>query len=139
MAYFTRTMNKLLTPSLIVFINACGFLTNYEEGPILSPDSNLELSAFVNRTDKSEPNFAKVVLTVEDRVNGRTTKLVTGIGDAMKWAIGWYDNNVIVAQSSDIGTRSWKFVNGNFEELNVTTEMHEFAEQLRREKYNLDE
>jgi|GEM_PF-1418904 len=123
---------------LIVLLNSCGPLTNYREDPILSPDSNLELSAFVNRTDTAKPNFARVVLTVEDKKTGKSTELVTQIGDAMKWAIGWYDNNIIVAQSSDIGTRSWRFENGNFDELTVTPEMHEFAEQLRIEKYNLD-
>lgn len=132
-------MNKLPTLFFVLILNSCGPLTNYEEGPIISPDSNLELLAYVNRTDNSKPNFARVVLTVNDKTNGRTTELVTGIGDAMKWAIGWYDNNIIVAQSSDIGTRCWKFTNEHFEELSVTSAMQEFAEQLRIEKYNLDE
>ncbi len=117
----------------------CGSLSDHNEGPIASPDSNLELFAFVNRTDDSNPNFAKVILTVDEKSSGRTTELVTRIGDAMKWAIGWFDNNIIVAQSSDIGTRSWRFANGNFEELSVTPEMHAFAKQLRIEKYNLNE
>ena len=57
--------------------------------------------------------------------------LETKIGDAMKWAVDWYDENIIVAQSSDIGTRSWRFENGKFEELSVTPDMQIFAEQLR--------
>lgn len=130
---------KILKPiALIVLLNACVPFKNYKEKPILSPDSNLELSAFVNRTNTSKPNFARVVLTVEDKISGQSTELVTEIGDAMKWAIGWYKNNIIVAQSSDIGTRSWRFENGKFNELTVTPEMHEFAEKLRISKYHLD-
>lgn len=130
-------MGRIIRILTLLSVSSC-HLTNYQEGPILSPDSNLELSAFVNRTDNSKPNFDLVVLTVEDKTNGRTKELETRIGDVMKWAIGWYDHNTIVAQSSDIGTRSWRYVNGNFEELSVTPEMHEFAEQLRIEKYQLE-
>lgn len=122
----------------IIFLNACSPLTNYKEDGIVSPDSNLELSAFVNRTNTEKPNFARVVLTVSDKTTGQSTELLTQIGDAMKWAIGWYDNNTIVAQSSVIGTRCWRFTNGNFEKLIITPEMHEFAERLRIEKYHLD-
>ena len=130
-------MKRLLTSLLILILNACSPQTNYKSDPILSPDSNLNLSAYVNRLDNSEPNFALVVLSVEDKKNGQITDLQTRLGDVMKWAIGWYDNNTIVAHSSDIGTRSWRYVNGEYEELSVTPEMSEYAEQLLKEKYPL--
>jgi len=127
-------MEKVIRILTLVLLSSC-HLTDYQEGPILSPDHNLELRAFVNRTNNSKPNFAKVVLTVNDRTSEQSAELVTEIGDVMKWAIDWYDNNIIIAQSSDIGTRSWRYLNGNFKELTVTPEMHKFAEQLRIEKY----
>ncbi len=130
---------KKVSPFLfIVLLNSCGFVSNFEEGPIVSPDSKLELSAFINRTDNTKPNYSKVVLIVKDRSNGEAVELETSIGSAMKWAIDWYDSNIIVAQSSDIGTRSWKFKNGNFEKLSVTVEMHDFADELRIRKYQLE-
>ncbi|GAB5523031.1 MAG: hypothetical protein Roseis2KO_09030 [Roseivirga sp.] len=110
-------------------------MTDYEEGTYLSPDKNLELSAFVNRTDETLDNYALVELTVFNRSNAKTTKLTTGIGAVMKWAVDWYANDTIVAQSSDIGTHAWHFSNDEFIEIEVSREMHAFAEALREEKY----
>lgn len=132
-------MKKLVQPLFFFTLTACGLLTDYKEGPFKSPDATLEISAFVNRTDNTKPNYAKVVLTVFDKTNNQTSILETGIGDAMKWAVDWYNENTIVAQSSDIGTRSWRFEKGRFEELSVTPEMQIFAEQLRIKKYKLNE
>lgn len=92
----------------------------------------------INKTNTEKPNFAKVALTVAGKTTGQSSEFVTQIGDAMKWTIDWHDNNIIVAQSSDIGSRSWRSVNRNFEELTVTPRKHEFAEQLRIGKYHLD-
>ncbi|MEO8698481.1 MAG: hypothetical protein ABI867_00525 [Kofleriaceae bacterium] len=34
-------------------------------------------------------------------------KIATHAGDQMKWAIGWFDDQTIVLESSDIGTYAW--------------------------------
>ncbi len=120
---------------ILMLLTSCWFIKDYEEGTYLSPDKNLELSAYVNRTDETLDNYAVVELTVFNRKNAKTTKLTTGIGDAMKWAIDWYANDTIVAQSSDIGTSAWHFSNDEFIEIEVSREMHTFAEALREKKY----
>ncbi len=122
----------------LLALTGCGFRTDYHEGPIVSPGSKLEVSAFVNITDSKKQNYFKVVLIINDKAHGETIEQLTGIGHAMKWAIGWYRQNVIVAQSSDIGTRSWEYLDGELRPLEVTDDMHRFAEELRIKKYGLD-
>lgn len=123
---------------IVLTLVGCGFQADYHEGPISSPGSKLEVSAFVNRTDSKKQDYFKVMLIVNDKTTGETIEQLTGIGHAMKWAIGWYSQNVIVAQSSDIGTRSWEYLDGELVPLEVTDEMHQFAGELRAKKYNLD-
>ncbi len=130
-------MMRIAHLAILILCTSCWFFTDYKEGPFISPDRTHEVSAFVNRTDKSKPNYAKVVLTVLDKTNEKKIEIATGIGSVMKWAIGWYKEDIIVAQSSDIGPRSWKIVKGGYKELEVTAEMDQFAEQLRKEKYHL--
>jgi len=129
-------MSRLAKLGLILLIlTTCKPLSDYNEGPYLSPDSQLELSAFVNRTDQSKSDYALVALTVNNLRSGETTTIVTHIGDVMKWSIGWLDSNTIVAQSSDIGTRAWQVIDGHLIEQEITSEMDWFAKELYRKNY----
>ena len=131
---------KRTLPLLCLFLMvACNTLSDHQEGPYLSPDGTLELYAKVNRTDPDQPNYAKVVFSIVDNATNQTLTLETGIGDAMKWSVGWYDDDTIVAYSSDIGTHCWRFDAVKFEELQPTREMQLFAEQVKGNKYRRSE
>jgi len=89
----------------------------------------------VNRTDPSESNYALVIISVENIESGRISELNTRISDAMKWAINWYNDSIIVAYNSDLGTKAWIYNDLDFTETEPNEDLIQFGYALKRNKY----
>lgn len=119
---------------LLFLVSGC-LLSDYSEGPLLSPDEKYSLTASVNRTNTNSSNYGLVVLEVYDLEDSSHLTLNTRIGDIMKWSVGWYNDSIIVAQSSDIGTSAWLVGRDGLKSEYPSNEMELFAQWLKTEKY----
>jgi hypothetical protein len=87
--------------SLVALLNVCA---QREHPPIQSPSGEYSIFATIE-----EVSLIKLHLTNKEGVELDT--VYSGASDAMKWALGWMPSeNVVVLQSSDIGTRAYDIV-----------------------------
>lgn len=115
--------------SLMALLNSCG---QKEHSPIQSPSGEYSIFATIE-----EVSLIHLHLTNKEGVELDT--VYSGASDAMKWALGWMpDEDVVVLQSSDIGTRGYDIVDNRlvakskaFEDKRIQAR----AEELKSEKY----
>lgn len=60
----------------------------------------------------------------------------TGASDVQKWAVTWYNEKIIILNSSDIGTYSWTVGNdGKLINSSVTDDMMKKGDEAYEKKY----
>jgi hypothetical protein len=71
-----------------------------------SPSGEYSLMVELGNRDNAE-DWTILMFKLTDK-NGRELDYVrTGASDVQKWAVAWYNENVVVLNSSDIGTYAW--------------------------------
>jgi hypothetical protein len=127
-------MIKLINIALLFILIGC--MKDEKTQTILSPTKLYSIVASVNRTDKSQDNYALVMIHLFDK-NGKEISMVnTNSSDAMKWAVGWtVFGDTIVLYSSDIGNKAWRIDNLQTIKIDVTAELDKRAKELKDEKY----
>ena len=127
---------KKLFLSILFILGLSGF-ANKKTEEFVSPSGEFSVYATVNGTDKTKPNYADVVLHLLDNKGQEIQVVVSGVGDAHKWALGWMSNqDIVILYSIDIGDLAFKIENSKLVELSVLTEqMKKRAYELRKQKY----
>jgi hypothetical protein len=83
----------------------------------------------------SSVDAEKIIRIVVLAGNNEVSHIRTGASIYSKYAVGWYsDENVIVLNSSDIGTYAWSIDDGFLERFNNSS-VKKFGEELYRNKY----
>jgi hypothetical protein len=122
-------MRRLATASLLVLVTACSPGSGiFQLTPQTSPDGNLVLSLYLDGS------------IVKGRIRRASDEVEVGridtrASDVMKWAIGWYDSQTIVLDSSDIGIYAWRRDGEEWRAIDVDRPMCERAQELFRTKY----
>jgi hypothetical protein len=62
----------------------------------------------------------------------------TRASDVMAWAMGWYDDETIVLDSSDIGVYAWRYDGALWNQIRVDGAMCRHARDLSAAKYQED-
>jgi hypothetical protein len=75
-----------------------------------------------------------VRLRIVDESTGKELTYQTGASDNMKWAVGWF-NEVLVLYSSDIGTRAYDIKDGKIIERPANEEEKEIGRKAYEKKY----
>lgn len=125
---------KYYTFLIAVLLTSCLFLDE-ETKMMKSPTGKYLTKATVNRTDKSEEDYAYVIIHVYDGQE-KLFDFNSEAGDAQKWALGWtIKGDTIVLQTSDIGDRAWIIDTNGPKEIEMTNELYSRAKTLKAEKY----
>lgn len=121
-----------LTASLLSLMALWNSCSQREHPPIQSPSSEYRIFATIE-----EVSLIHLHLTNKEGVELDT--VYSGASDAMKWALGWMpDEDVVVLQSSDIGTRGYDIVDNRLvakSEPFKDKRIQARAEELKSEKY----
>lgn len=99
-----RTRPLVITASLLSLVALVNFCARTAHPPIQSPSGEYSVFATIE-----EVSLIKLHLTNKEGVELHTVN--SGASDAMKWALGWMPGeNIVVLQSSDVGTRAYDIV-----------------------------
>ncbi len=127
-----RTKPLVLTAVLLSLVLLLKVCAQRGQPPVESPSGEYNVFATVE-----EVSLIRLHLTNKEGVELDT--VYSGASDAMKWALGWMpDEDVVVLQSSDIGTRSYDIVNNRFvakSESSKDKRIQSRAYELKAEKY----
>ena len=112
-------------------------MEDYHGPPLASPSGQYAVFATVNRTARSSPDYAYVVIHLLDAEDSELQVYRSRAGDANRWALGWMPgSDVVVLQSSDVASMAFRIAGGALEEITPLDEhMRARAEILKAEKY----
>lgn len=120
---------------ILILLNLVGCANNSYEEIHKSPSGKLTVKIYVgDRLDKND----KYNLTFR-LVNNNSIEydyLNTRASDIMKWAFVWYNDDIIILDSHDVGTQAWAITENRFQQIPVTKEMFELGEKAFKEKYS---
>lgn len=85
---------------------------------IPSPDGSLILVTSVNQSKDDPITYLCVKFQIVDSAGNLLYEEQTRASDRMRWSMHWEDNQHIVLDSSDIGTRVWEQqANGSWQKM----------------------
>ena len=134
-------MKRYLMRSLILctqVLSGCGLLMSDHSGtPVQSPSGKYAVFSTVNRTNRSRPDYAYVVIHLTDGSGKELHVYRSRAGDANKWALGWMpEKDVVILQSSDVGAMAFRIDEERLLEIShMSDEMSTRAKVLKAEKY----
>lgn len=124
---------KILS-TVIIFLILIG-CTDYETKIYTSKTGNYSVKATVNRTNEKAEDYAYVIIHIYNKNEEEIYKFNSRAGDANKWSLGWtLYGDTIILQSSDIGNKAWVIMNGIAKESQITKELNEQIEKLKKVK-----
>jgi hypothetical protein len=108
-----------IIPFLFLFLILCNCQRRAREiRPIQSPSGNYSIVAVVNKSSKSEENYAIVSIELFSREGIKLSELNTHASDFSKWAVGWDAfNDTLILNSRDIGVKAWEIEQNEFKEV----------------------
>ena len=120
--------------ALAVFVCCFSFVKQNEWVRSSSGDFTVAAIPRANKSDRTSWGCIRLVLM---NGSGRTISAVqTDVSDFQKWAVGWMeDEDIVVIQSSDVGTQAFKASTNGLEQISTTPEMKLRALQLKSLKY----
>ena len=121
-----------------VVLSGCDLLMRDHHGDaVKSPSGAYSVFATVNRTDKNLPDYAYVVLHLNDASGHELEVYRSRAGDANKWALGWMEGeDVVILQSYDVGSMAFQIENNVLMEIpTLSDEMIARAVALKVQKY----
>lgn len=120
---------------ILILLSLVGCANNSYEEIHKSPSGKLTVEIYVgDRLDKND----KYNLTFR-LVNNNSIEydyLNTRASDIMKWAFVWYNDDIIILDSHDVGTQAWTVTENRFQPIPATKEMFELGEKAFKEKYS---
>ena len=127
-------MRTIAIVGLIAFIG-CGRMMKPNER-VPSPSATFVVAAIPNES-KADPKTYRCIRLILEHRNGNVLSAVqTGASDGQKWAVGWMSSgDVIVLQSSDIGTKAFNVQSNRLVEAAITPEIEARAKALKKAKY----
>jgi hypothetical protein len=134
-----RTRPLFVTAGLLSLVALLNFCARTAHPPITSPSGEYRIFATIE-----EVSLIKLHLTNKEGVELHAVN--SGASDAMKWALGWMPGeNVVVLQSSDIGTRAYDIVDnrlvakpGAFENKRIQARAKILKSQKYGNSYEMD-
>lgn len=122
---------------ILILLSIVGCANSSYEEIHKSPSGRLTVEIYVGgRLDKND----RYNLTFR-LVNSNSIEydyLSTSVSDIMKWAFVWYDDDIVILDSHDVGTQAWSVTKNRFQPILVTKEMFELGEKAFKEKYSND-
>jgi len=128
----TNTMNRMLLIIVPVLFGCSGQMLEKHESPNGQYSLHVELGNRNNTKDKYILMFKLV-----DKEERELTYIRTGASHAMKWSVTWYNDKIIILDSSDIGAHAWKVgQDGKMTEVwPVTKDMINKGDEAFKKKY----
>lgn len=119
----------------ILLLTACGPLMK-PTVRVESPDGDYVVAAIPN-DNKSDPTKYRCIRLILEHRNGNVlSALQTSVSDGQKWAVGWMETeNIIVLQSSDIGTQAYSIESNELNPIEITPAIEIRAAELKKAKY----
>jgi hypothetical protein len=129
-------MKKLSILLILISIFGCAQRVD-SSNKISSPGGKYFISASINHSKADLRKYLCLKLELFDDKGDSIGSEQTGVSDNMKWALGWMkDSDTVVLYSSDRGTIAYSVAaDGAFKSAQVTPEIRERAEELKKEKY----
>ena len=129
-----KTMRIAAILGMILLVSCGPVMT--PNARIISPSRKYMLIALLNE-DKADTRHWHCVRLVLLTHSGETLSAVqTGASNIQKWAAGWMENDdIVVLQSSDIGTTAYNVVSNTLTAIQITPEIEDRAIELKKLKY----
>lgn len=103
---------------------------------VASPDGDFVVAAIPNDSKSDPTKYRCIRLILENRNGNALSAIQTNVSDGQKWAVGWMESeNVIVIQSSDIGTQAYNIESNELSQISITPEIKARAKELKMAKY----
>ena len=127
-------MNKMLLSFVLGLVCCAGQNAEHLETHN-SPSGQYSVKIELGNRDNAKDKYI-LMFKLTDR-NGKELDYVrTGASDVQKWAATWYNEKVIVLNSSDIGTYAWIVVDGKLiQEWPVAKNMKDKGKEAYNKKY----
>jgi hypothetical protein len=103
---------------------------------VISPSGAFLVAAIPNESKSDPTKWRCIRLILMDRSGATLSAVQTGVSDGQKWAVGWMETgDVIVLQSSDIGTQAFNVLSNDLKQITVTPDINGRAAELKKAKY----
>jgi len=127
--WLSTLIRRVILFASFVFLFGCGS-QDY-------PQADSPSGAYSISTSKSEKGLVSIYLTNAQGVE--LHEIESSASDFIKWSIGWMpDEDVVVLQSSDVGTRAYDIIEGRLVErpdAYKDEKISNRAEELYEERY----
>jgi hypothetical protein len=132
---FGHNKMKRITTVGMLFLIGCSPMMRPAER-VASPSGTFVVAAISNES-KSDPTKYRCIRLILEHRNGNSLSAVqTGTSDDHKWAVGWMPTgDIVVLQSSDIGTQAFTVQSNALVQTTISTEIEVLAKQLEQAKY----
>ena len=127
-------MKRLVIIGMFFLIGCSPMMKPVEH--VASPSGEFIVAAipYEGKTDPRKNGCLRLIL--ESRSGITLSAVQTGVSDGQKWAIGWMEEgDVVVLQSSDIGTQAFGVISNSLSQVTSTPEIEARAIQLKKAKY----
>ena len=89
----------------------------YVPSRVNSPDGTKVIIPTINFDKEDYDKYLKVHIEIQDTRSGETLFQVQTIAsDRMRWSVSWIGNEIVIMNSSDIGSYCWKDNNVTWKE-----------------------
>ena len=103
---------------------------------ITSPSGKYQIKTTINTDESDRTKYLCVKLHLLDTQSKELSQLQSSASHTMKWVIGWMEkNDIIVLDSSDIGTYAYEIENNTLKKIGITEVIIKRGEQLKKLKY----
>ena len=127
-------MRKFAIIGLVILAGCYRMMKPVERA--ISPSGSFVVAAIPNDSKTDPTKYRCIRLVLMDQNGATLSAIQTGVSDGQKWAVGWMESqDVIVLQSSDIGTQSFKVETNKLVQISVTPAIEACAAQLKKLKY----
>ena len=127
-------MRRLAIIGMFLLVGCGSMLKPVER--VASPAGTYVVAAIPNDSKSDPTKYRCIRLVLMDRSGRTLSALQTSASDGQKWAIGWMTTGeVVVLQSSDIGTQAFSVESNDLKQVAVTAEIEARAKELKQTKY----
>ncbi len=127
-------MKRLAAVGMLLLVG-CGPMMKPEER-VASPSGAFVVAAIPNEDTTDPAKHLCLRLVLMTPTGATLSALQTGASDVQKWAVGWMETgDVVVLQSSDIGTLAFTVVSNQLDQVALTPPIEARAAQLKQSKY----
>ena len=127
-------MREMAIVGLLLLVG-CGPMMKPVER-VASPSGTFVVAAIPNDSKIDPKKWRCIRLVLMDGTGSTLSAMQTGASDGRKWAVGWMGTGeVVVLQSSDIGTQAFNVLSNELKQVALTPEIEARSMQLKVAKY----